>query len=277
VKVVAAFPRNAYGGLMGQQASKTVTSKVLAILGAFDGSEATLTLTQIAEAADITMPTAHRLVAELVEGGALKKDGWGRYGVGRLVWKVAENAGRELRVSGRAHLVEVIRTTGESCHFAIRDGDQALIQDRLYGPEQASRARRFGDRVPLHLTAVGKALLAFDEEDVREEYLSREVGEISRLTPLERTRLARELIEVRERRYAITMEKPQTGACSVAVPVLVREDCAVAALGLITTATHPRQLARHVAALRDVAGRMGPETRRWIHFKPVINALARGV
>lgn len=262
---------------MGQQASKTVTSKVLAILGAFDGCEATLTLTQIAEAADVTMPTAHRLVAELVDGGALKKDGWGRYGVGRLIWKVAENAGRELRVCGRAHLVDVIRMTGESCHFAIRDGDEALIQDRLYGPEQAWRARKLGDRVSLHLTAVGKALLAFEEKVALEEYLTHEVGGVSRFTPLERARLARELSEIRERRYAITMERPQTGACSVAVPVLVREGCAVAALGLVMTATHPRQLARHVAALQDVAGRMGPEARRWTHFKAVINALARPV
>ncbi|PWU55410.1 IclR family transcriptional regulator [Micromonospora globispora] len=262
---------------MGEQASRTVTSKVLAILRAFDCSESTLTLTRIAEVAGLTMPTAHRLVGELVEGGALKRDGRGCYRVGRLIGKVGENAGPELRATGRAHLVEVIRLTGEACHFAIRDGDQALIRDRLYGPEQALRARKVGDRLPLHLTAVGMALLAFDGEHVREAYLAREVDGTARFTGRERKRLARELEQVRERRYAIMMQEPQAGPCSVAVPVLLGEDYAVAALGLIMSATYPRQLIRHTAALQAVAQRMGPETRRWIHFNEVIEALERGL
>lgn len=262
---------------MNQESLGTVTSKVLAILGAFNGNETTLTLTQIADVAGLTRPTAHRLVGELVEGGALKKDGRGRYRVGRLIWKVAENAGREFRVTGRAHLVEVMRLTGESCHFAIRDGDHALIQDRLYSPEQARRASAFGDRLPLHLTAVGKVLLAFDKGSAREAYLTYTVDGTPRFSEPERTRLTRELERVRERSYAVTMDKPRTGPCCVAVPVLLGEEYAVAALGLIMTATHPRQLARSTTALLDVARRMGPETRRWIHFNDAVGALERGV
>jgi DNA-binding IclR family transcriptional regulator len=262
---------------MTDEASRTVTSKILAILGAFDDGEATLTLTQIAGRADLTMPTAHRLVGELVAGRALKKDGRGRYRVGRLIWKVAENAAPEVRATGRAHLVELVRLTGETCHFAIRDGDQALIQDRLYGPNQTFRAGRANRRLPLHLTAVGKALLAFDEEPAREAYLTGVVDGAPRFTAAERNRLARELEHVRERQYAVTRDEPQVGSCSVAVPVLFGGDCVVAALGLVLSTTHPGLLARHTASLLDVARRMGPETRRWVHFQAVIDATERGI
>jgi DNA-binding IclR family transcriptional regulator len=261
---------------MAQASLTTVTSKVLAILRAFDGSDSTLPLTRIAEITGLTMPTAHRLVSELVEGGALSRDGRGRYRVGRLIWKVGENAAPEVRASGRSHLVEVIRMTGESCHFAIRDGDSALIQDRLYGPEQVRRASRMARRAPLHLSAVGKALLAFGEHSAREEYLTQQVDGAPRFTQPERIELARELDQVREQQYAVTMEDLRNGPCMVAVPVLLGGDYAVAALGLIMTATSPPQLLRSAAALLDVARRMGPETRRWSHFKAVISALERG-
>jgi DNA-binding IclR family transcriptional regulator len=260
---------------MSQQGSKTVTSKVMAILAAFDCTESTLTLTRIAEVAGLTMPTAHRLVGELVEGGALKKDGRGRYRVGRLIGKVGDNAGPEVRASGRSYLVEVIRLTGEACHFALRDGDQALIRDRLYGPEQSHRARKLGDRLPLHLTAVGLALLAFDDEGDQQAYLGQMVDGEPKFTALEQRRLRAQLGEVRERRYATLMSEPHSGPASLAVPVLIG-DCAVAAIGLIMTATHPRQLMHHTAALLEVAKRMEPEARRWVHYSAVRDALARG-
>ena len=57
---------------------RSVTSKVLAILAAFEDSTGPMTLTQLAEAADIPLPTAHRLVAELVQWGALERDDHGR-------------------------------------------------------------------------------------------------------------------------------------------------------------------------------------------------------
>jgi DNA-binding IclR family transcriptional regulator len=260
---------------MADESSRTVTSKILAILGSFDGGESTRTLTQIAQHAGITMPTAHRLVGELVDGGALKKDGRGRYRVGRLIWKVAENAAPEVRATGRAHLVELLRLTGETCLFAVRDGDSALIQDRIYSPTHAHRPSKPAPRLPLHQTALGKALLAFDTEPAREAYLAADLDGVPRFTDVERARLAHELEEVRRRKYAVTLEQSQNGPCSVAVPVLLGEDSAVAALGLVMSSSGSELLARHTKALLDVARKMGPETRRWIHFNAVIAALDR--
>ena len=45
---------------------RSVTSKVLAILEAFEALSSTLTLTQIAEATGVPLSTTHRLVGEMV-------------------------------------------------------------------------------------------------------------------------------------------------------------------------------------------------------------------
>ena len=63
-----------------------MTSRVLALLGAFDAEHRQLTLTELAASADLSLPTAHRLAAELVAWGALERRESGAYVVGRRVW-----------------------------------------------------------------------------------------------------------------------------------------------------------------------------------------------
>ena len=157
---------------------RTVTSKVMAILGAFEDGPPTLSLTEIAAFAQVPLPTAHRLVGELVEWGALRRDDTGRYRVGRRVWKIGQNAGRELRDSARRHLADLFALTGESCLLAIRDGEHALIIDRFYrgdqrGEEPTDRGPQAGDRLALHVSAVGRVLLAFEPVWIRDAYLAR--------------------------------------------------------------------------------------------------------
>src|SRR5882757_2286637 len=66
----------------------TVVSRALALLYAFDDQYRRLTLTELARRADLPVPTAYRLVGELVAGGALVRRADGDYTVGRRLWDV---------------------------------------------------------------------------------------------------------------------------------------------------------------------------------------------
>jgi len=65
----------------------TVTSRLLAIVGAFDERHRSMTLTELARRSGTRVPTAHRLVGELVAGGALQRLTDGRYAPGPLTWQ----------------------------------------------------------------------------------------------------------------------------------------------------------------------------------------------
>ncbi|VFA90649.1 Pectin degradation repressor protein kdgR [Nocardia farcinica] len=233
---------------------RTVTSKALALLAAFESGPNALSLSDLAEFAGLPLPTAHRLVGELVEWGALERDEQGRYTVGLRLWTVAQNAGRHLRDTARPYLQDLFSLTHETAHIAIRDGDEALYIDRIYGSTRVPRASRVGGRLPLHATAVGKVLLAYEDDWVREAYLANRLEAATRHTHVHPARLAAELRKVREDGYAVTQEEVREGSCSIAVPV--RLDPHPAAIGIVLPSVQGAAMTRHLPTLRGIAQRI---------------------
>ena len=232
---------------------RSVTSKVLAMLSAFEGRPGALTLSEIAEHAEIPLPTAHRLATELVDWGALERDARGRYVVGLRLWEVAQSAGR-LRDLARPFLQDLFSLTQETAHLAIREGDEALYIDRVYSSKRVPRASRVGGRLPLHATAVGKVLLAHEEDWFREAYLNRPLEAATSRTHVNPARLAQELAQVREQGYATTHEEVRPGSCSIAVPV--HTEMGSAAIGLVMLSTQAARMTRHLPTLQGVARRI---------------------
>jgi DNA-binding IclR family transcriptional regulator len=233
---------------------RTVTAKVLDLLAAFESGPNALSLSDLAEHARLPLPTAHRLVAELAGWGALERDAKGRYTVGLRLWEVAQNAGRHLRDTARPYLQDLFSLTHETAHIAIRDGHEALYIDRIYGSTRVPRASRVGGRLPLHATAVGKVLLAYEEDWVREAYLAHRLEAATRHTHVNPGRLAAELRKVRDEAYATTQEEVREGSCSIAVPVRLQPH--PAAIGLVLLSTQGASMTRHLPTLRGVARRI---------------------
>ena len=249
----------------GGTAGRSVTAKVMAVLAAFEDGSGRLTLTEIARSAGLPKPTAHRLLAELVAAGALRRDEAGRYRVGRRIWRIGQSAGRELTDSARRHLADLFALTGETCRLAIRDEDQVLVIDRLLGSADPGGTAPPGERRPLHTTATGQVLLAYEEPWIRQAYTDR-------LPAGPAARLADDLAVVRQRGYGVLVEDSQAGY-AVAVPVLLDDDRAVAAVGLMTPAGRRDELDRRVRALQATARRIEPEARAWPHTRTIVQAL----
>jgi DNA-binding IclR family transcriptional regulator len=247
----------------GRRPGRSVTSKVLGILEAFESGPAAMSLTQIAESADLPLPTAYRLVTELVQWGALDRDETGRYGMGMRLWEVAQNAGRQLRDTARPFVQDLFSLTQETSHLAVREGHEALYIDRVYSSKRVPRASRVGGRLPLHATAVGKVLLAYEEDWLQDAYTARDLEAPTRRTHVSPTRLREELKAIRQQGYATTFEEVRPGSCSIAVPVLGRPDRAIAAIGLVMLSTQAPHMTRYLPVLRGIAQRIEPAVKRW--------------
>lgn len=224
------------------------------MLAAFENRGGALSLSEIAGHASIPLSTAHRLVGELVEWGALERTDEGRYVVGLRLWEVSQNAGRQLRDAARPFLQDLFSLTHETAHIAVRDGRDALYIDRVYGSKRVPRASRIGGRLPLHATAVGKVLLAYEEDWVLDAYISVPLEVSTSRTHINIDLLRAEIAQVRERGFAVTSEEVRPGSCSIAVPVDTSP--VAAALGLVMLSSQAGQMERHLPTLQGIAGRI---------------------
>lgn len=230
----------------------SVTSKVLAIIGVFETSRRALTLSEIAREAGLPLSTTHRLVGELVEGGLLSRGPHGGIQLGLRMWAIAQNTGRQLRETAKPYIQDLHTLTQEMSQLAVRDGDAALYIDRVHGSSRVPRASRVGGKLPLHTTAVGKVILAFDEAWVREAYLEQPLVRRTAHTHIDASRLSRELDLVKERGFATTSEEVRLGSASIAVPVwhTGRLGCSI---GVVVASDRASSMQRHLPVLRGIA------------------------
>lgn len=236
---------------------QTVTGRVLSILSVFEKSFAPRSLTEIADATGLPLSTTHRLLKELEDWDALQRDANGRYQVGIRLWELGQHAGRQVRDIARPLLQDLYSLTQETVHLAIREHTDALYIDRVYGSKRMPQASRVGGRLPLHATAVGKVLLAHEEEWLREAVLAQPLESRTPNTHVDPAELRTELAVVRERGYALAVDEVRLGTASIAVPVFQRGDGLIGAgLGLVAGSEHALVLERHLPALRGIARRI---------------------
>ncbi|PZG19672.1 IclR family transcriptional regulator [Micromonospora craterilacus] len=244
----------------------TVVSRALALLYAFDEQHPRLSLTELARRADLPAPTVHRLVQDLVAGGALERSTGRHFTIGRRLWDVGvlSPVPTGLQHVASPFLNDIHATTRATVHLAIRDGTRVLYVERLSGRASVPAVSRAGSRLPLHATGVGKVLLAHAPEDVREAVFA----DLPRLTPytvVQPQRLREQLAEVRRQGYATTVEEMTLGACSIAVPIVATardgaDPVVVAALGVVVPSLS-RDRTRHLTALQVAARGIGRSLR----------------
>lgn len=231
----------------------TVTSRALSLLGAFDRRHRMLGLSDLAARAGLPLPTAHRLVGELVAWGALTRMPDGRYAIGRRIWDVGLLAPVQtgLRETASPFLHDVYAATLATVHLAVRDRHEVLYVERLSGRASVPIVSTVGSRLPLHCTGVGKVLLAFAPESVQRQVLHSRLRRVTRHTVTAPGLLAEQLRRVRAEGYATTVEEMSLGACSVAVPIR-QDDEVVASVGIVVPSLR-RDRPRLVSALQVAA------------------------
>jgi DNA-binding IclR family transcriptional regulator len=208
-----------YDGRMGEPESGVRSiERALAMLRCFRDDGPALGSAEIARRLGLPTSTAHRIARELARDGFLEFDGRG-YQLGPSVIELGLVAYRQRGLSRVAPELEHLqRVTSATADLAIRGGSHAvLVAGGSLRPELGVGLRR-----PLHSTALGKVLLAWERPGG---------GEVADLAPLpaltdrtivEPDRLRAEIQRVRKDGYAMNDGESAVGIRSVAVPILDR-------------------------------------------------------
>src|ERR1700733_14438374 len=154
------------------RADASILGKAFAILDAFGRGPRMLSLSQISRLSGIPKSTTHRVLAMLVELGAVERQGT-EYRMGDVMFSYGSRAPEvALRGASLPHLESLLLQTRQLVHFAVLRKQEVLYLERLSMSSVISPAT-VGGRLPAHLTGVGKALLACASAETVNRYLDR--------------------------------------------------------------------------------------------------------
>lgn len=233
----------------------TVLGKVVTVLFAFRADDHGVTLADLGRRTGLPKATLHRVVSDLVEVRLLDRVD-GRYRLSGQVFQLGMRASveRGLLEVATPFLEDLYERTHETVHLGVLDEDSVVYVAKIGGHRQAAAPSRIGGRMPLHCTAIGKALLAHSPAEV----LARAVaGGLERRTPHTVTApglLRRQLDAVRETGTAFEHEESAIGIVCVAAPVLDPGDRPVAAISVTGPAIRFRPGAAAPAVQAAAAG-----------------------
>lgn len=181
----------------GGQEGVIAVTRALSLMEAFTVGESALSLAELSRRAGVHKTTGLRLARTLALSQYMVQTEDGQWRLGPAAgWLGARyQAGFDVNNVVEPALHELVKQTGESASFYVREGDIRSCVARIEGPRSVRHNVRIGERLPLSSGAPGRVILAF----------SGAKGE-----PYE---------AIRERGYHISMGERETEVSSVAAPV----------------------------------------------------------
>lgn len=218
--------------------SKTVAAveraaDVLLCFARSDGPD--LGVTDISTALGLSKAAVHRLLASLRTRNLVVLDErTRRYSLGPALLMLGLSALDRLDVRGlaTAELAAIAADTMETATLSIRVNDTRVYVDQVTPRREVIMSVTIGHPYPLHAGASSKAFLAYLPQAEIDRYLSQSLPKVTSSTVTNSRTLAKELREIVAQGWARSSQERQSGAASVAAPVLDRDARPVAVLSV---------------------------------------------
>lgn len=236
----------------------TSVDSALSILNLFLDYEE-LSTNEIANLLGTSRSTAFRFMVTLESRGFVTKTSYSKYRLGLGVFSLGMLAYNrmELVSAVHPHLTEMANASGETCHLSILDdGVHAVFIDHALGTSWLKMDTPLGYRQHAHCTATGKAILAFQSDQVINQYIRKVEFVKKTANSIDSAQnLLRILDQVKKDGYSSDNEEAELGLTCYARPLLDSTGRAYAAVSISGPTT--RMLAQkeeHLELLMDVVG-----------------------
>lgn len=198
--------------------STTSQAKLLRVLEILASADKPLQLGEVAKSARISKPSAHRLLASLLDERYAQRDGEDRYMRGPGLLILGAQTARHQREVIFDSLQRLRNHTGQTVHLAMRSHDHAIYTEKVTGTGAIQFASTVGARLELHASAIGKVILAGLPEDERTALMSTlSLDPRTAHTIVDTRHLVAEVRTVEELGYAIDDEENEENVRCLAV------------------------------------------------------------
>ncbi len=197
-------------------------SHALDVLEEFKGDVDELGVTELSKKLKLHKNTVFRILATLQSRNYIEQNRSNEnYRLGIRCLELGQTFVRQrgLLKQAKPILSELAEKSGETSYISILRGNEVVYLDSVEASTTVRVVSRVGLHMPIHATAAGKALVAFEsDEELRRRFLK----EQNRFTPrtiIDPDDLLRNLTGVREKGYATDLEEFEEGLRCIAAPV----------------------------------------------------------
>jgi len=240
--------------------------KILDVLS----SEGEKSVTEISTTLSFPKSSVHEITSTLLATGILEKDSdRNKYSLGLKLFELGKQAQANLEISKVAipSLRSLHEQFDETVHLTVLDRKEVLYIECFESTKQLRTYSVIGIRAPLHCTAVGKAILAYlDDEEVEEIIRSMGLPRFTQNTITDRVRLNAEVRKIRDSGFATDEMEHEEGVCCVGAPVRNHTGQVVASISV--SGPSQRITPVRIAEIAPLVMERAAEISRRLGYKP---------
>jgi len=236
--------------------------RAVRLLKLFTIDRSEMSLAEICKLSGLNKTTTHRLLGALQSEGLIDRNAMTAaysLGAGLMALGVQALASSDLRRRVRPLLKTLANESGETATLEVPIEDSMLILDEVTGRHVVGAAGNVGTRWPLRATSTGKAVLAFEDNGL--ERLSTPLTALTTKTLVNKDSFQPELINIRRRGYAVTVDELEDGFTAVATVIrgALGDVQGALSIGGPTQRLTSAKRAELGASLRKTALRLNPD------------------
>ena len=198
---------------------------------------------EIHEELGIAKSSAHLILINLENLGYIYRDSDSNYRLSPKFFNLSNNTTNALTSHdaitslSRKRLVAASKATGLAVHLATIEGNNVLYLDKVEANEFVKFDTFVGKRAPLHLTAVGRALMMLlNEKDL--DSLLDSLGHSHQLDKATLKSLRKRMGEFKKQGFAVEREEEASGVECIAVPIHSTRTIQPYSIGVISLSLH---------------------------------------
>ena len=235
--------------------------RAIRVLFALQGARR-MTLSELAGRLELPPSTVHGIVRTLVaQGMVVQEHGFGRYQLGPAVLRLGNVYldTLELRSKAIPWAEDLARRTGCAVRTGVLLLDDVVIIHHEPRPDGSRQMPEVGIVIPAHASALGKAILAFDDEAASRILAAAPLRSMTGETITSPIDLKQQLADIGSTGLAREQEEAVLGECAIAGPVFDVSGAPVGAIGLVVPSANWPVDPATSDAVRDAARSISKE------------------
>jgi DNA-binding IclR family transcriptional regulator len=214
-----------------------------------------LRLTELANRLSLPNSTVHGIVATLVTRGMVEQDASGRYALGPGVLRLSNVYldSNELRLRALTWTEALAERSGCAVRVGVPLERDIVVVHHVLRPDGSHQMREIGIDIPAHGTALGKAVLAFDDHRAEELLATAPLPKLTGRTCADGEELAEQLARVRDDGIATAIDEAILGESELAAPIFDGHDAVIGAVGVVLSSSEATSDRRIIDEVRRTA------------------------